>query len=82
MSHIKKDWHERLGESLCAYWTTYRTATGATSHSLVYGSEAILPLECQVPSLRIAIQEGLSSEDNVHVCLEELEALNEKRLKA
>ena len=82
VSRTKKDWHERLGEALCAYRTTHRTATGATPYSLVYGSEAVLPLECQVPSLRIAIQEGLSNEDNMRLRLEELEALDERRLEA
>ncbi|XP_027086502.2 uncharacterized protein [Coffea arabica] len=42
---------------------------------------SVFPLECQIPSLRIAIQEGLSEEDNVRLRLEELEALNEKRLE-
>ena len=51
-------------------------------YSLVYGVEAVLPLERQIPSLRIAIQEGLSNEDNVRLRLEELEALDEKRLGA
>ncbi|KAK3012398.1 hypothetical protein RJ639_010563 [Escallonia herrerae] len=34
-----------------------------------------------IPSLRIAIQEGLKSEDNARLRLEELEALDEKRLE-
>ncbi|WRX10057.1 Integrase [Theobroma cacao] len=42
----------------------------------------VLPLERQIPSLRIAIQEGLSNEDNVRLRLEELEALDEKTLEA
>ena len=44
--------------------------------------EAVLPLECQIPSLRIAIQEGLTGEENAKHRLQELEALDEKRLKA
>ena len=72
----------RVEEALQAYRTTYRTPTQATPYSLVYGVEAILPLERQIPSLRIAIQEGLSNEDNVRLRLEELEALDEKRLEA
>uniref|UniRef100_A0A2N9FNB6 Uncharacterized protein n=1 Tax=Fagus sylvatica TaxID=28930 RepID=A0A2N9FNB6_FAGSY len=60
----KRDWHERIGEALCAYQTTYRTPTQATPYSLVYGVEAVLPLERQIPSLRIAIQEGLTNEEN------------------
>ena len=61
----KRDWHERVEEALWAYHTTYRTPTQAMPYSLVYGVEAVLPLERQIPSLRIAIQEGLSNEDNV-----------------
>jgi hypothetical protein len=82
VNRSKKDWHERIGEALWAYRTTFRTPTQATPYSLVYGVEAVLPLECQIPSLRIAIQEGLSNEDNVRLRLEELEALDEKRLEA
>jgi hypothetical protein len=48
----------------------------------VYGVETVLPLERQIPSLRIAIQEGLTNEENARLRLEELEALDEKRLEA
>ncbi|KAK3006983.1 hypothetical protein RJ639_015832 [Escallonia herrerae] len=41
----KKDWHEKIGEALWAYRTTYRTPTQATPYSLVYGVEVVLPLE-------------------------------------
>ncbi|XP_070004154.1 uncharacterized protein [Nicotiana sylvestris] len=78
----KRDWHERIGEYLWAYRTTFRTATQATPYSLVYGVEAVLPLEQQIPLLRIAIQEGLTSEENAQLRLAELEALDEKRLEA
>ena len=44
--------------------------------------EAVLPLERQIPLLRIAIQEGLTGEENAKLRLQELEALDEKRLKA
>ena len=54
----------------------------ATLYSLVYGVEAVLPLERQIPSLQIAIQEGLTNEENARLRLEELEALDERRLKA
>ncbi|KAK4406574.1 hypothetical protein Sango_0663900 [Sesamum angolense] len=77
----KRDWHERIGETLWAYMTTIRTPTQATPYALVYGVEAVLPLEQQIPSLRIAIQEGLIEEENAQIRLEELEALDEKRLE-
>ena len=53
-----------------------------TPYSLVYVVEVVLPLERQIPSLRIAIQEGLTEEENVRLRLQEMEALDEKRLKS
>jgi len=82
VSKSKRDWHERIHEALWAYRTTYRTPTQATPYSLVYGVEVVVPLEKQIPSLRIAIQEGLTEEENARLRLEELEALDEKRLEA
>ena len=70
----KKDWHEQVGEALQAY----RTPTQATTYSLVYGVEVVLPLERQISSLRIAIYEGLTNEDNAKLHLQELKALDEK----
>ncbi|XP_015081282.1 uncharacterized protein LOC107024857 [Solanum pennellii] len=46
----KRDWHERVGEASWVYRTTFRTATQAMLFSLVYGIEAMLPLEKQIPS--------------------------------
>ena len=42
----------------------------------------VLPLERQIPSLRLDIQEGLTEEYNARLRAEELEALDEKRLEA
>ncbi|KAL0285768.1 UNVERIFIED_CONTAM: hypothetical protein Sangu_2765300 [Sesamum angustifolium] len=72
----KRDWHERIGEALWAYRTTVRTPTQATPYALVYGVEAVLPLEQRIPSLRMAIQEGLTEEKNAQIRLEELETLD------
>ena len=48
VSKTKRDWHERIGEVLWAYRTTFQTPTQATPYSLVYGVEADLPLERQI----------------------------------
>lgn len=77
-----RNWHEKLNEALWAYRTTYRTPTQATPYSLVFGTEAILPLEVEIPSLRIAINEELSKEEQVRLRLEELDASDEVRLNA
>ena len=48
-----KDWHEKLPFALHAYRTGVQTSIGATPYSLVYGMEAILPIEVEIPSLRV-----------------------------
>jgi hypothetical protein len=53
MTETYKDWHEHLPYALCAYRTSVRTSVGATPYSLVYGMEAVLPVEVEIPSLRI-----------------------------
>ncbi|XP_047252256.1 uncharacterized protein LOC124887117 [Capsicum annuum] len=78
----KRDWHERMEEALWAYRITYRTLTQATPCSLSFGVEVVLPLEHQIPFLRLNIQEGLIDEENVELRLAELKALDEKRLEA
>ncbi|KAI5317114.1 hypothetical protein L3X38_036821 [Prunus dulcis] len=82
VGRTKKDWRERINEALWAYRMTYRTPTQATPYSLVYGVETVLPLESQLPSLRMAVHKGLTDEENAKLCLQELEALDEKRLEA
>ncbi|GAA0149118.1 hypothetical protein LIER_08377 [Lithospermum erythrorhizon] len=54
VSKSKKNWHEKIEEALWAYKTMYRTPTQSTPYALVYGVEAVLPLELQIPSLRNA----------------------------
>jgi hypothetical protein len=78
----RRDWHDRLFESLWAYRVTVRTPTQSTPYSLVYGSEAVLPLEVQLPSLRVAIQDELTKDEQVHLRFQELDALEEERLYA
>ena len=71
-----------MEEALWAYRTTYRTTTEATPYSLAFGVEVVLPLEHQIPSLRLFTQEGLTEEKNARLRLVKLEALHEKRLEA
>ncbi|XP_074266174.1 uncharacterized protein LOC141588640 [Silene latifolia] len=75
----KRGWHERIGEALWAYRTTYKTPTQSTPYALVYGVEAVLPLEIQISSLRIAIQEELTEDENDKLHLAELESLHSLR---
>ncbi|XP_068338987.1 uncharacterized protein [Pyrus communis] len=81
IGRTKKDWHERISEALWAYRATHKTLTQASPYSLVYGVEAILLLKSQILSLRMTIQEGLTEEENEQLRLQELEALDERRLE-
>ena len=41
---------------LWAYRTSVKTAIGFTPFQLVYGLEAVLPIECEIPSSKLAIE--------------------------
>ncbi|PKI42146.1 hypothetical protein CRG98_037462 [Punica granatum] len=56
---IYMDWHETLPFALLAYWTSIRTSTGATPYSLVYGMEAVLPVNVEIPSMRVLVKSEL-----------------------
>ncbi|KAI5332367.1 hypothetical protein L3X38_022496 [Prunus dulcis] len=71
-----KQWHEKLSETLWAYRTSKREATGMTPYALTYGHDAILPMEIAVQSLRIAHQHKLTGEDYSQAMLLELEELD------
>ena len=78
----KRTWHEKLQDALWAYRTSCRTPSQATPYSLMFGGETVLPLEVQIPSLHVAIQENLMDDENAKVRLAELETLDERRLYA
>jgi hypothetical protein len=67
---------------LWAYRTAYKVTTNATPFQLVYGVEAILPIELEVKSLRIAIEERLGNTESLQHHLMELEKLDETRMQA
>ncbi|PKI66599.1 hypothetical protein CRG98_013008 [Punica granatum] len=77
-----KDWHEMLPYALLAYRTSIRTSTGATAHSLVYGMEAVLPIEVEIPSMRILAEAKLEEAEWARQRYEQLNLIDEKRLKA
>jgi hypothetical protein len=50
------NWHMMLFSTLWVYQTSVKSSTRFTPFHLVYGIEAIFPIECQIPSLKIAIE--------------------------
>ena len=54
----RSDWSTKLQAAMWAFRTSYNVATRHTPFNLVlYGQEAVLPIEFLVPSLKIAVQE-------------------------
>jgi transposase InsO family protein len=77
-----KDWHEMLPFALHGYRTAVRTSTGATPFSLVYGMEAVLPVEVEIPSLRVLIETKLEEAEWVRSRFDQLNLIEEKRMTA
>nr|XP_009787973.1 PREDICTED: uncharacterized protein LOC104235845 [Nicotiana sylvestris] len=76
LDDAKGKWREVLPEVLWAYRTTSKSSTGATPFSLVYGSEALIPVEVGEPSARFR---HASKESNHEAMNASLELLDEKR---
>ena len=57
MVETSRDWSEKLPFSLWAYYTSFRTSTGAKLYFLVYGMEVVLPIEIEMGSLRVALEQ-------------------------
>eukprot|EP01018_Ginkgo_biloba_P036823 Gb_32314 [translate_table: standard] len=55
---------------------------GATPYSLVFGAEAILPVEIELPSLRVSLRDLIDDEECRVARLQDLELLDERRLNA
>jgi hypothetical protein len=52
----KTSWHTMFFSALWAYRTSVKSATRFTPFRLVYGLEFILPIECKIPSLKLAVE--------------------------
>ena len=64
--------------ALWAYRTTVKTATYFSPYQLVHGVESVLLIECEIPSLKLAI-ELLPDTSPLEERLVHLEQLDEKR---
>ena len=66
MTDTYRDWPEKLPLALWGYRTSIRTSTGATPYS---GMEAVLPVELEVPSLRVRVARNTGSRMDKGRCL-------------
>nr|XP_009785416.1 PREDICTED: uncharacterized protein LOC104233682 [Nicotiana sylvestris] len=76
LESAKGKWRETLPEVLWAYWTTPKSSTEKTPFFLVYGAEALIPVEVGEPISRFW---HASEESNHEAMAMALELLDERR---
>ena len=82
MIETSRDWSEKLPFALWAYRTSFRTFTAATLYSLVYGMEVVLPIEIEMGSFRVALEQQISKAEWAQSRLfDQLSLLDERRLR-
>ena len=80
MVETSRDQSKKLTFALWAYHTFFCTSIGATPQSLVYGIEAVLLVEIEMGSLRVALEQHISEADLAQTQLDQLNLLDERRL--
>ena len=75
MVRIYKDWHEMLCFALHDYRTSVCTSTGVTPFSLVYGMDVVLPVEVEIPSLRVLMDTKLDEAEWIQMRLDQLKLI-------
>jgi hypothetical protein len=77
INSTKSNWHLMLYSALWPYQTSMKNTTCFSPFQLVYGMEVVLPIECQIPSLKLAVELFLET-SFLEECLLYLEHLDEK----
>ncbi|KAM3266306.1 hypothetical protein P3L10_003300 [Capsicum annuum] len=58
-----RQWNKKLSFALLGYRTTVRTSTGTTPYLLVYGTEAVVPAEVEIPSLQVIVESEIDDDE-------------------
>ncbi|MCO5549866.1 hypothetical protein L7F22_003340 [Adiantum nelumboides] len=70
-----QDWDKHLTAALWAYRTSFKVSTQFTPYHLVYGQEALLPIEVELGSLRVLAKETSSSKEKLEQRILDLQQL-------
>jgi hypothetical protein len=75
-------WHEKLLEALWVLRTSRHGAMKVTPFELVYGQEAVLPMEIGLQSLRVTGHGSLSAKEYHKLMMDKIDDVPESRFKA
>jgi hypothetical protein len=78
----RRRWHETLSEALWAHRTSRHRATMVTPFELVYGQEAVLPVEVSLQNLRITEQVYLLAKEYTELMMDKIDEAPKSQLKA
>nr|XP_025623573.1 uncharacterized protein LOC112715921 [Arachis hypogaea] len=76
LGEAKGEWADLIPEILWSYNTSIQSDTGETPFKLVYGTEALIPIEVSVPTLRTDLYD---QSNNLQVRAAELDLVEEER---
>jgi hypothetical protein len=72
-------WHEVSSEALWAHCISRHGATKVTPFELVYGQEAVLPVEVNLGAYRLVKQNNLSVESYYALMMDNIDEVTDKR---
>ncbi|KAL1363986.1 hypothetical protein AAHE18_03G185900 [Arachis hypogaea] len=76
-----RNWHQTLSQVLWTYRNSPRGSTGTTPYKLVYGHDAVLPIDINLQSIRVARQDEIPVVDYWNSLYDELNELDDERLR-
>jgi hypothetical protein len=80
ISDHPKHWHKILFEALWAHRISKHSATKVSPFELVYGQEAVLPVEISLNSIRFAKQNDLTVSDYYNSMMDNIDEVTDKRV--
>jgi hypothetical protein len=82
ISDNSKHWHKILSEALWAHRISKHSATKVSSFELVYGHEAVFPVEISLNAVRFARQNDLTVIDYYNSMMDNIDEVTDKRVIA
>jgi CO dehydrogenase/acetyl-CoA synthase epsilon subunit len=82
ISDNPKHWHKFLSEALWAHRISKHSTTKVSPFELVYGQEAVLPVEISLNAVKFARQNDLTIIDNYNLMMDNIDEVIDKRVIA